>query len=58
VAAQHGWRIGVVDATPIMHLHPAAGGYSRDAAIAEAAAFLDGRPYVPRDEIRTLRKHK
>jgi GT2 family glycosyltransferase len=57
LAAQHGWRIGVVDATPIMHLHPSAGGYSREAAIAEAAQFLDGRLYVRRDEIRTLRKH-
>jgi GT2 family glycosyltransferase len=57
LAAQHGWRIGVVDATPILHLHPSAGGYSRDAAIAEATAFLDGRPYVRRDDIRTLRKH-
>jgi GT2 family glycosyltransferase len=55
LAAQHGWRIGVVDATPILHLQPAAESYSRDAAIAEAEDFLDGRPYVRRGEIRTVR---
>jgi phosphoserine phosphatase len=58
LAAQHGWRIGVVDATPILHLNPAAETYPRDAAIAEATQFLDGRSYVRRDEIRTLRTHK
>jgi hypothetical protein len=58
LAAQHGWRIGVVDATPIMHLHPAAESYPREQAVAEAAEFLDGRPYVRRDEIRTLRTHR
>jgi hypothetical protein len=58
LAAQHGWRIGVVDATPILHLHPAAATYPREEAVAEAQAFLDGRPYVRRDEIRTLRTHR
>jgi len=55
LAAQHGWPIGVVDATPILHLNPAAEGYPRAEAEAEAAAFLDGRPYVKRTEVRTLR---
>jgi hypothetical protein len=55
LAAQHGWPIGVVDATPILHLNPAAEGYARAEAEAEAAAFLDGRPYVKRTEVRTLR---
>jgi Glycosyl transferase family 2 len=55
LAAQHGWRIGVVDATPILHLVPAAESYPRDGAIAEARAFLAGRPYVRRTDIRTLR---
>jgi GT2 family glycosyltransferase len=55
LAAQHGWPIGVVDATPILHLNPAAEGYGRAEAEAEAAAFLDGRPYVKRTEVRTLR---
>ena len=36
LAAQHGWRIGVVDATPILHLQPAAETYPRDEAVAEA----------------------
>jgi GT2 family glycosyltransferase len=55
LAAQHGWRIGVVDATPILHLNPAAENYPRAEAIAEAEAFLDGRPYVRRQEVRTVR---
>ena len=32
------------------HLRPVASGYPRDAAIAEAEAFLDGRAYVTRAE--------
>jgi hypothetical protein len=58
LAAQHGWRIGVVDATPILHLNPAAENYPRAEAIAEAEAFLDGRPYVRRQEVRTVRTMK
>jgi GT2 family glycosyltransferase len=59
VARAHGWPIGVVDATPIGHTQrPAAAGYDRDAAEAEARAFLDGRPYVRRDEVRTLAVHR
>jgi hypothetical protein len=56
IAAERGWPIGVVDATPIGHtLRPAAATYPREAAIAEARAFLAERPYVTRDEVRTLR---
>jgi GT2 family glycosyltransferase len=59
VARGRGWPIGVVDATPIGHTQaPAASGYGRDAAEAEARAFLDGRPYVRRDEVRTLVVHR
>jgi GT2 family glycosyltransferase len=59
VAREHGWPIGVVDATPIGHTQaPAASGYSRDAAVQEARAFLEGRPYVRRDEVRTLAVHR
>jgi hypothetical protein len=55
VAQQRGWRIGVVDATPIGHtIRPAAADYPRETAIAEARRFLDGRPYVTRDAVRTL----
>ena len=56
VAQQHGWPIGVVDATPIGHtLRPTAEGYPRETAAAEARRFLDGRPYVGREEARTVR---
>jgi hypothetical protein len=52
VAATRGWRMGIVDATPILHQVPVAGGYGRDEAVAEAKAFLADRPYVPRDGVR------
>jgi GT2 family glycosyltransferase len=59
VALQRGWPIGIVDATPIGHtLRPAAEGYPRETAAAEARRFLDGRPYVRRDEARTIRAHR
>jgi hypothetical protein len=59
VAREHGWPIGVVDATPVGHtLRPAADAYPREAAAAEARAFLAGRPYVRRDEVRTLAVHR
>src|SRR6188472_1722682 len=59
VAAQHGWPIGIVDATPIGHTQrPAGSGYARDAAEAQARAFLADRPYVRRDEVRTLAVHR
>jgi GT2 family glycosyltransferase len=59
VARERGWRIGVVDATPIGHtIRPAAEGYPRETAAAEGRRFLDGRPYVPRDEVRTLSTHR
>jgi GT2 family glycosyltransferase len=55
VAAERGWPIGVVDATPIRHTRPVAEAYARGEAVAEAEAFLRTRPYVPRDEAqRTL----
>jgi hypothetical protein len=50
IAAEHGWPVGVIDATPVRHLRPVAAAYPRDAAIAEAEAFLDGRAYVTRSE--------
>ena len=50
IAAEHGWPIGVVDATPIRHLKPVAAAYPREAAIAEAEAFLDGRAYITREQ--------
>jgi len=56
VAREHGWPIGVVDATPILHRNPVAAGYDRSATLAESRAFLAERPYVPRDEVTTLRR--
>jgi hypothetical protein len=59
VARDRGWPIGVVDATPVGHTQrPAASTYPRADAEAEARAFLDGRPYVRRDEVRTVRSHR
>ncbi len=60
VAAAHGWRLGVVDATPIAHLaHPAGAAYPRAEAIAEARAFLAEHPYLPAAESqRTLAVHR
>jgi len=59
VAAEHGWPVGVVDLTPVRHLEPVAGAYGRDEAIAEARAFLAGRPYVARaDAQRTLATYR
>jgi GT2 family glycosyltransferase len=58
VARDHGWPIGVVDATPILHTRPSAGGYGRAEAIDEARAFLAQRPYVTRDEVRTVAVHR
>jgi hypothetical protein len=48
VAAQRGWRLGVVDALPVRHESGlVAATYPRDDAIDEAAHFLAGRPYLP-----------
>ena len=58
LAREHGWRIGVVDATPILHAVPAATAYPHREAVEEARTFLEGRPYVRRTEARTLRTHR
>jgi hypothetical protein len=60
VARDRGWRMGVVDALPISHLvRLVAGGYEPEAAVAEAAAFLAGRPHLTRPELgRTLVTHR
>jgi hypothetical protein len=59
VAAQRGWPIGVIDATPIRHgLRLIASSYDRTDAIVEARAFLAARPYTPAHEAqRTLRAY-
>lgn len=59
IAAEREWPIGVIDATPVRHLKPVAASYPRDAAIAEAEAFLDGRAYVTRAEAgETLEEYR
>lgn len=60
LANEHGWRCGVTDAVAIGHrAAPAAEAYSREAAIAEARAFLAERPYVrAEDAKRTLMTHR
>jgi hypothetical protein len=60
LARERGWRLGVVDATPIAHAQsPAASAYDRERAVAEAAEFLAQRPYVPRIQAdRTLVTHR
>jgi hypothetical protein len=60
IAREHGWRIGVIDATPVLHnLRPVAASYGHAVAIAEARAFLGDRPYVKASEAqRTLVEHR
>lgn len=48
LAAEHGWRLGVVDATPMRHESATVGSaYPQSDAAAEATEFLASRPYVP-----------
>jgi len=59
LARERSWRCGVIDAVSIRHRQaPAAAAYSREAALAEARAFLSERPYLNADEARrTLATH-
>lgn len=48
LAAERGWRLGVVDATPVRHESATvASTYPRAEAEAEAADFLASRPHLP-----------
>ena len=60
VAAERGWRLGIVDALPVRHeTREIATGYRREDAIAEARDFLAERPYVrTADARRTLAEHR
>lgn len=60
IARQHGWRLGIVDATPIRHgLRRIAAAYDREDAIAEGRRFLSDKPYVRASESqRTLATHR
>ena len=47
LAAEHGWREGIVDATPVRHgLRRIAAAYDRSDAVQEARGFLAERPYT------------
>jgi hypothetical protein len=49
LALERGWRLGVVDATPVRHeLRRQASGYDREAAVAELVDFLRERPHIDR----------
>jgi hypothetical protein len=60
IAREHGWKIGIVDATPVRHgLRLIASSYDRQDAIEEARRFLEGLPYTTaRDAQRTLVTHR
>jgi hypothetical protein len=50
LAAERGWRLGVVDALPVRHeFGVVAAAYLREDAVEEAARFLAGRPYLHSD---------
>ena len=60
LARERGWRIGVIDATPIRHgMRPVASSYNSRDAIEEARTFLADRPYTKSFEAaRSLVEHK
>jgi hypothetical protein len=60
VARTRGWRLGVVDATPVRHgLRQIATSYDRSDAVDEARAFLADHPYTPAAEAQqTLVAHR
>ncbi len=60
LAHARGWRIGVLDAIPVLHnLRPIARSYDRDTAIEEARRFLADRPYTKAVEAqRTIATHR
>jgi hypothetical protein len=60
LAAERGWRLGIVDALPVKHERaPVGTAYSHEDAIAEAQGFLTGRPFVRAAQAQeTLVTHK
>ena len=60
LAAERGWRRGVVDALPVRHASaPVAAAYGHAEAIEEARGFLHGRPYLRGAEAQeTLAVHR
>jgi hypothetical protein len=60
LAAERGWRLGVVDVLPVRHERsPVGTAYRHDDAIAEAQRFLTDRPFVRAAQAqRTLTTHR
>jgi hypothetical protein len=60
IAREHRWKLGIVDATPVLHgLRPIASAYGHREAVEEATAFLAGRPYTrAADAQRTIATHR
>lgn len=60
LARDHGWRLGIVDATPIRHgLRLIASSYGREEALAESRAFLGSHPHISAVEAqKTLAVHR
>src|SRR5436190_2760647 len=60
LALEHGWRLGVVDATPIAHSsRVTASGYDRAEAVEELRRFLEHRPWIPRETANSvIEKHR
>jgi hypothetical protein len=60
IARERGWRLGIVDATPIRHgMRRIAASYDRGEAVAEGRRFLANRPYLRATETqRTLATHR
>jgi hypothetical protein len=55
LAEQRGWRLGVVDATPIRHTsRPTASGYDREEALAELRGFLQQRAWIDRNAANSV----
>jgi hypothetical protein len=55
LAWERGWRVGVIDATPVKHeLRLPASRYDRHEAEREAAAFLASRPHLDRRRALTV----
>jgi hypothetical protein len=60
IAREHAWRLGVLDAIPVLHgIRRTAASYDRQTAIEEGRRFLSDRPYVKASEAqRTLVTHR
>lgn len=51
LARKHGFKMGIVDAAPVRHLRPIAGGYDIDAAIAEGVELTKDLDITSRAEL-------